>query len=195
MAENILASALKTPSVQRVVITSSTVANFGLTPPSAIPSATARGTLPESIPTEFGNVQEAYVLAKMVELKASEDFIRDKKPHFSVSHVFPGYVFGRNELILHTTQMRTSNSSNTYFLMGMLGGELPFPIGGSYAHVDDVSQVHLKAAFLDPSSPDVNKDWGISSQVEYSTIFGRVEKPFPKAAAEGISIIISISRR
>ncbi|CAG9942447.1 unnamed protein product [Clonostachys rosea f. rosea IK726] len=182
---NLLAAALKAASVQRIIITSSTVANIGLVPPSSIPSATTSGVLPDFIPS-FSNVQEAYVLGKMVELKASEDFTKNQKPHFTISHIFPGYVFGRNELILDVTQMRTNNSSNTYFMLGMVGGELPFPLAGSFAHIDDVSKLHLQAAFLDPTSSEISKNWGISTEVDFSTIFGSIEKAFPKAVADDI---------
>ncbi|CAH0056858.1 unnamed protein product [Clonostachys solani] len=182
----LLASALKSPTVQRVVITSSVVANVGLHPFSAIPSASTRGTLPDPIPSEFKNIQEAYVLAKMIQLEASKDFIKKQNPNFTIAHVFPGYIFGRNGLILDATQMRIANSSNTYFILGMLGGELPFPIPGSYAHIEDVSNLHLRAAFLDPSSADISKDWGISMEVNFDTIFDHVEKAFPKAVANGI---------
>ncbi|VUC37520.1 unnamed protein product [Clonostachys rosea] len=182
----ILASALKSPSVQRVVITSSVVANVGLDPASNIPSAATRGTLPDPIPSEFNDIQEAYVLAKMIEVEASKVFVKKHSPNFTVAHVFPGYIFGRNGLIHDATQMQTANSSNTYFILGMLGGELPFPIPGSYAHIEDVSNLHLRVALLDPSSPDIAKDWGISTEVNFDTIFDHVKKAFPKAVADGI---------
>ncbi|KAI8956439.1 putative cinnamoyl-CoA reductase [Daldinia sp. FL1419] len=181
----LLASALKSPSVKRVIITSSIVANLGAVPPPTAVSATSRAPLPDPVPARFHNVFDAYILGKIVEMHNSDKFVETQKPHFTVSHVVPGYVFGRNELALDATMMQTQNSSNNFLVLGMLDGELPFPIHGGFAHIDDVADVHLRVAFLDPKA-DGPKDFGIATKVDYATIFDHVAKAFPKAVSEEV---------
>ncbi|KAI8945321.1 putative cinnamoyl-CoA reductase [Xylaria longipes] len=186
ISSGLLASALKTRSVRRVVITSSIVSNLPLgLPPTTPVSASARVPLPDPVPTTFDNVYEAYVLGKQVELHNSDEFVRTCYPHFTVSHVVPGYVFGRNELALDATMMQTQNSSNNFLMMGMMGGEPPFPVLDGFAHIGDLADVHLRVAFLDPPA-EGPKDFGIATKVDYSTIFDHVEKAFPKAIAAGV---------
>lgn len=183
ISSGLLQSALKSPSVQRVVITSSVVANLGLVPGPEKVSASTRVPLPNPVPETYDNVFEAYVTGKIVELHNSDNFTKTHNPHFTISHVVPGYVFGRNELALDATMMQTQNSSNNFLILGMLGGELPFPIHGSFAHVGDVAETHLRVALDDKLA---GKDVGIATKVDYASIFDIVEKAFPKAAEAGI---------
>ncbi|KAJ3562880.1 hypothetical protein NPX13_g8396 [Xylaria arbuscula] len=188
ISEGLLASALKTPSVKRVVITSSIVCNLSLGPPSATPvsvSASSRLPLLDPILSKFDSVFEAYVFGKIIELRNSDQFIKTHNPHFTISRVMPGYVFGRNELALDTAMMETQNSSNSLLMMAMKGGGPPFPLYDSFAHVDDVADLHLRVAFLDPETTGP-KDFGIAIKVDWGTIFDPVEKHFPDAVAKGI---------
>ncbi|KAJ8131622.1 hypothetical protein O1611_g2004 [Lasiodiplodia mahajangana] len=185
MSEGLLASALKVPSVKRVVITSSAVANLPSGPPSETPvSASTRLPLPDPIPSKFDYAFEAYVFGKLVELHNSDEFVKIHHPHFAISHVMPGYVFGRNELALDAAMTQTQNSSNGVIMMAMMGREPPFPIHAGFAHIDDVADIHLKVAFLDSATGP--KDFGIVTKVDYSTIFDHVKKAFPEAVAAGI---------
>ncbi|KAI4861049.1 putative cinnamoyl-CoA reductase [Hypoxylon rubiginosum] len=185
ISSGILSSALKTSSVQRVVITSSIVANLGPTPPPTAVFAGTRVPLPSPVPSTFSNVFEAYVMGKMVEMHNSDEFVKTRNPSFTVSHVVPGYVFGRNELALDTAMMQTQNSSNNFLVVGMLGGELPMPIHGSFAHIDDVADAHLRVALLNPETEGPT-DFGIATEVDYATIFDHVKEAFPKAVVAGV---------
>ncbi|KAI1202506.1 putative cinnamoyl-CoA reductase [Nemania serpens] len=185
MSEGLLASALKVPSVKRVVITSSIVSNLPLGPPSETPvSASARVPPPDPIPSKFDHVFGAYVFGKLIEIHNSDEFVKIHHPHFTVSHVVPGYVFGRNALALDAAMMQAQNSSNNFLMMALTGSEPPFPMHDGFAHIDDVADVHLKVAFLDPETGP--KDFGITTKVDYSTIFDHVKKAFPEAVAAGI---------
>ncbi|KAI1773255.1 putative cinnamoyl-CoA reductase [Hypoxylon cercidicola] len=185
MSSNLLSSALKTPSVQRIVITSSVVANMGPIPPPTTVFASTRLPLPDPVPTAFDDVVEAYRVGKVVEIHNSDEFVKTRNPSFTIAHVMPGYVFGRNELALDAATMRTQNSSNMRLMAGMLGEELPTPIHGSFAHVDDVADAHLRVAFLDPQA-DGPTDFGIATEADYTTIFDHVEEAFPEAVAAGV---------
>ncbi|KAI0004781.1 putative cinnamoyl-CoA reductase [Xylariaceae sp. FL0662B] len=187
ISAGLLASALKTPSVQRVIVTSSIVANLGATPPPTAVSASTRLPLPRPVPAAFDGVFEAYILGKMVELHDSDAFVEKHRPHFAVSHFIPGYVFGRNELALDADAVRERNSSNNFLMMGMLGADLPFPIHGGFAHIDDVAEAHLRLVALDAEAAARGPtDYGIAIKVDYATIFDHVEKAFPKAVAAGV---------
>ncbi|KAL2282870.1 hypothetical protein FJTKL_10255 [Diaporthe vaccinii] len=173
MSAGLLQSALKSPIVRRVVITASIVANLKPSPePSAtVPSASTRIPPPSPPPETFANVMEA------------EEFARTRSPHFTVSHVVPGYVFGRNELALGAGMMQTQNSSNNFLVVGLLGGELPFPIHGGFAHIDDVAEIHLRVALEEAYA---GKDVGIATKVDYASIFDQIKDKFPGAVKEGI---------
>ncbi|KAI0817825.1 putative cinnamoyl-CoA reductase [Xylaria sp. FL0064] len=188
MASGLLASAFKIPSMQRVIITSSIVGNLPLGPPQTtqVPvSASNRVPLPNPPPSTFDDLFEAYVFGKVVELHNSDEFVKTHNPHFTISHVAPAWVFGRNELVLDADMMQTQNSSNNFLIMGMMGGEPPLLLYNAFAHIDDVADVHLKVAFLDPHV-DGPRDFGIASKVDYDTLFDHVERTFPDAVAAGV---------
>lgn len=181
----LLRSALKSHTVQRVVLTSSIVANLGppTEPQTATVSASTRVPPPSPLPETFADVMEAYVLGKLVEMQDSDRFVETQNPHFSISHVNPGYVFGRNDLCLSPAMMQTQNSSNNFLMVGLLGGQLPFPIHGAFAHIDDVAEAHLRVA-LDEAC--AGKDVGIATKVDYSSIFDQVQDKYPKAVEAGV---------
>lgn len=163
------------------MITSSIVAN--LSEDTQGPTlASTRIPPPDPLPKTFNNVMEAYVVAKMVELQDSDAFTKKNSPHFTISHVMPGYVFGRNELALDTTMMQTQNSSNNFLMVGLLGGALPFPIHGAFAHIDDVAEVHMRVALEEGPGRDV----GVATKVNYDSTFDAVESKYAEAVAAGI---------
>lgn len=183
VSENILNSALKAPTVQRVIITPSIVATLGFIAASEAVSGSTRVPPPEPLPTNFDSVSEGYILGKILEIYNKDTFVKTKNPHFAVSHVLPGYVFGRNELALDAEMMKTGNGSNNFLMLGMLGRELPFPIHGGAVHIDDVADIHLRVAFDDACA---GMDFAIATKVDYSTIFGIVAERYPDAVAAEI---------
>ncbi|RYP30974.1 hypothetical protein DL767_005981 [Monosporascus sp. MG133] len=80
ITSGLLASALKTRTVQRVIITSSIVANLGLVPPPTAVSASTRVPLPSTFPSTFNSGFEVYVLGKLVEMHNSDEFVKNKTP-------------------------------------------------------------------------------------------------------------------
>lgn len=148
-------------------------------------SASTRISPPSPLPQKFDNVMEAYVVGKLVEMRDTDNFARaqSKSPHFTISHVVPGYVFGRNELALDTGMMQTQNSSNNFLMVGLLGGELPFPIHGGFAHIDDVAEIHLRVALNEAYA---GKDVGVATKVDYATIFDQIKDKYPEAVKAGI---------
>lgn len=181
MSAGLLQSALKSPSVQRVVMTSSMVANVSENVKGPTLAST-RIPPPNPLPETFNNVMEAYVVANMLELQDSNAFAEKNSPHFTISYVVPGYVFGRNELALDTTMMQTQNSSNNFLMIGLLGGELPFPIHGAFAHIDDVAEVRLRVAPEEGPGRDV----GVATKINYDSTVDAVQSEFPEALKAGV---------
>lgn len=181
---NLLASSLKVPTLKRIIITSSVVAHVApaLGAPTTV-TAASRVSLPGPYPTTFANLFEAHMLGKIFELNETDAFVEKNKPHFSVAHIAPGYVFGHNELVLSANDALANNSSNGILLSTLTGGEF-HPIHGSYAHIDDVAEIHLKVLGLEPSS-DTPRAFGAATSVNYSVAFDHVEKAFPEAVADG----------
>lgn len=192
---NLLASALHTPTLKRIIITSSIVSSLSPTSPPP-PKTTASTRIPPPNPcpptTGFTNVFEAYQFAKIVSMAATDTFLQDHPDlHFSLAHIIPGYVFGRNELICDAEQMLTANSSNILLMEALTGATVPAPILGGAAHVDDVADVHLRTLFLPESEPGadaqlLSKDFAVTIPVKYADAFEFVAKRYPKAVEEGV---------
>ena len=185
IAESLLSSALKCPSLQRIVITSSIVANLGLTPSPTDVTASTRPPLPNPIPSSVRDVMEGYVMGKMVAMHNTDEFMRTRNPHFSLAHIFPGYVFGRNELARDPEAMYAYNSSNNFLVLGIIGGEPPIPVHGGFIHSDDMAEIHLRVLFLEPQKGDT-QDFGIFTKTDYDTVFDYVQEAYPRAVADGI---------
>ncbi|KAJ5613170.1 cinnamoyl-CoA reductase [Penicillium lagena] len=175
---NLLTSALKYPGIKRVLITSSIVANMAPMPdPSVTVTASSRVQLPE-IPEAFSNVFEAYVLAKITEINNVDSFVKQQKPHFSVATIIPGYVYGRDELVLDSDTAISKGSSSGILLRSLTGTDCPAPIHGGYVHIDDLAQVYVKVLELQPEA-DTPRSFGACSLVSYDDAWHLAEKNFP----------------
>ena len=182
---NLLGAALNFPSIKRVIITSSIVANMAPMPdPSVMATAASRIQLP-GIPETFSDVFQAYVLGKITELNRTDLFMEKNKPHFSLAHVFPGYVLGRDELVLDAETALSKGSSCGILLRSVCGIDSPFPLHGGYVHIDDLAQVFIKVLELQPT-PETPRSFGASTNVDYSVTWDLVEKAFPQAVTDGI---------
>ncbi|KAI0098339.1 NAD(P)-binding protein [Hypoxylon sp. NC0597] len=179
--EEILSSALKMPSIQRIVLTSSIIENADLV---SVSRASTQLPPSSSILSSFNDVRKAFTTAKVVALERAEEFVATHKPHFTISRVVVGHVVGHNELILDA-EMVTKQGSRNFLMMVILDMEVPSPIPGAYAHIDDVAEVHLRVAFLDPKAGGP-KDFGVATKVDYSGIFDIIKREFPKEVADGL---------
>ena len=186
ISAGLLASALKSSTLQRIILTSSFVANLDLLPePSVKATAASRCSLPNSAPASFGSVYEAYVASKLAEINAADVFMATHRPSFSIARIFPGFTFGRNELALDAESMCQQNSTNNFLMMALTGVTVPFPIHTGFAHIADVADLYLRVALYTPQ-PGPAQDFGIVSPVDYSLTFDYAAKAFPKACADGV---------
>lgn len=179
-AANLLASALKAPSVKRIVITSSIVANMPFPPPPTAVETTAESRVP-NFEGPLDAVFPAYCASKIATLNATDKFVKEHNPSFDVVNIFPGFVHGRNELA--TTVQELLASSDGLLLAIILGQTFEIPRFAATAHVDDVAKVHLLAL---SESVQGSQDFGVTIPTVHDEAFDFVKKAFPKAVASGI---------
>ena len=155
----LLKSASKSPSVKRVVITSS-IAVLDLEKASDI-----SGRFPSLFGLIKGNVKlthqtaydlgpippldklttpfAGYVASKRVALKKTNEFVEQNKPGFDIIHVLPSVILGRNELT--TTLPEFDSGTNRYVINIAKGETAPAPMLGASVFVDDCAEVHVQA--------------------------------------------------
>jgi nucleoside-diphosphate-sugar epimerase len=184
----ILNSALKQPSVKRVVITASNVAvtplaaHMGqdpglITPESRVPS--------DSLPKEYPHVFLAYGVSKILAYNHTIEFIEKQKPKFTVINIMPSFVVGKNELA--KTPAAVNAGSNAIALNVLFGVQNPNGLVGTTVYVDDVAKIHIEA--LDPKI-EGNRNFGANCNgldgVEWDSAIEIVKKHFPEAVESGI---------
>jgi hypothetical protein len=84
-----------------------------------------------------------YRAAKMLALDATERFVEEKKPHFTVVNLMPGYVLGRNELATKAEELL--NGSNVYVLGIVLGFFDGVKREAYTTPVTDLARIHVEA--------------------------------------------------
>ncbi|KAN0104873.1 NAD(P)-binding protein [Hyaloscypha variabilis] len=135
----LLRSATKSPSVKRVVITSSiAVLNLALDKISETDLAPA----PDHH-AAFPSVFAAYSASKQIALSETIKFLETTKPGFDVVHILPAVILGRNELATSTEDFKSG--TNRYVLNIVLGVDAPAPMLGASVHVNDVGLIHVLA--------------------------------------------------
>ena len=139
-----LQSAAKSPSVERVVITSSIVAilNFMtmMTGGDKVITAEDRIATPEG---PYANEFHAYSASKTAALNEAEAWIAKEKPHFDLVHIHPSFIEGRDALI--KTPEDAMTGTNGVVLRVVLGEKAPFALPGNTVHNDDVARLHVEA--------------------------------------------------
>ncbi|POR39600.1 Putative uncharacterized oxidoreductase [Tolypocladium paradoxum] len=184
-----LVSAQKTPTVRRIVITSSTAAMDAKA--DAVDTVfTAESRAPTPPVSTLQNPVQAYAASKIKALNETEAWARREAPAFDVVNVHPSFVMGREEV--HPTADRlTSHGTNRLVLGVALGAKSPAPLPGTTVHVDDVARVHVGA--LDARVPG-NTSYLVTSNNPAGSLDGTVfqdaakfvAKHFPDAVASGV---------
>jgi nucleoside-diphosphate-sugar epimerase len=173
---NMLNSALKEPSITRVVITSSALAIN----PSTPKTFTADNIEPDPS-GPYADPFSAYGASKKLAYNRTLEWIQQTQPHFNVVHILPTFVFGPNDLAKSRAEMVAG--SNAVMLGRVLAGDnggLPIIA----CHVDDVAVVHVKALQVEG-----NRSFGVNYAVEkyqWEDAKELVRKEFPKAVEDGV---------
>jgi nucleoside-diphosphate-sugar epimerase len=184
----ILNSALKQPSVKRVVITASQAAVAPLTAwggqdPGVL---TSESKVPsDSLPKEYPTYVVAYAVSKILAYNRTIEFIEKEKPKFTVVNVMPSFVIGKNELA--TTPQAVNAGSNSIAMNALVGIQSPVGMPGVAVHIDDVAKIHIAA--LDPKI-EGNRNFGANCNgtegIEWDSAIETVKRHFPKAVESGI---------
>lgn len=184
----ILESALKEKSIKRVVITASIVsvmpgAAFG----PGFDEVVHPNTSAPDMAGPYGDPFHAYAASKNQAYNASQRFMEEKRPHFSLVNVMPAFVGGRNELA--KTRQSVNSGTNALFLNALLGVQNPTGLWALTVHVDDVAYTHVQA--LDESKVPKSMNLatvyrGLEGGINWDSAIDIVKKHFPKEVESGV---------
>lgn len=179
-----LRAAQKSPSVKRVVITSSVAILAKREGASSVgPDDVAPVPKVEEIPK---HPWAAYAASKILAHAAAEDFIENEKLHFDLVHILPTYVQGRNEPVSTSKELLERPSSNVTMLRHVLGFKDTEPRPIDVVFVDDVAATHvaaLEAKNVTSGERFIATYGALSSWTEIDPI---VKKLFPKEVETGV---------
>lgn len=140
-----LESAAKAPSVKRVIITSSIVAQIDF--PTLMQGNSDNVINAESrIPTPTGpymNEFHAYAASKTASLNKAESWMAERKPQFDLVSIHPAFIEGHDALV--KTPEEAMKGTNGVILRVAKGIKAPFALPGNSVHNDDVARLHVEA--------------------------------------------------
>lgn len=180
-----------TPTVRKVIITSSVVAMVPCAVWQGTDSANGAVYTPSSrqdqVPTgPFTNSPAAYMASKVAQLRALEDWTRDHSPTFSITTIHPSWVLGRNDLATSIEGLWAS--TNRWVLDIALGNEPVIEnLVGACVHVDDVARAHILA--LDEKVKRNHNFILNGPLVRWEDVHEVVKKHFPDAVADGTLLV------
>jgi nucleoside-diphosphate-sugar epimerase len=176
---SILQSALQQASIRKVVITAS-VASVS---PSEEKIFTADNVEPDP-KGPYPNTLAAYAASKKLAYNRTLDFMAKEKPHFSIVHIMPSFVIGRNELA--TTAEAARSGSNRVACVPIFGIRNPAGMLAMTCHVDDVAFLHVAAL---EAKVEGNQNFGVNTAVNgirWDDALEIVKKHFPSEVEKGI---------
>jgi nucleoside-diphosphate-sugar epimerase len=186
----VLSAAQRTPSIKRVVITSSAVTlvpfawMFGPAPPTPDLTLFTSADIDSKPAKPYSSAMEAYFASKTLSRITTKQFMEKERPGFEFVNLLPTVVFGPDELATNVTELMTS--SRAMVLGALMDMTMPEMIGAS-VHVDDVAKAHIDG--LKPSVPG-NKDYILSSDAPEGICWDDakrvVQRNFPGAVEKGV---------
>jgi len=144
---SLLRAVAKTPSIKRVVITSSLAAIIGASEdPKHVYTEKDWNPITYEAAGELSKEQDfvAYMASKKLAEKASFDFIEKEKPHFDIVTLLPSFVFGPAEAVAETTGDISSLQRINKHITIKTDIEAPSPIQHQ-VDVRDVALAHVLA--------------------------------------------------
>ncbi|KAL7945357.1 hypothetical protein V8C42DRAFT_357793 [Trichoderma barbatum] len=188
----ILESANKVSGIEKIVITASILSIASI---MAMATGTKANEQTRATSTEgpFASSIFAYEASKALAFEATEKFIAEKKPAFSVVNILPVFVVGRDDTV--TDVSKIAKGTNGLMMGPLLGHARDQPLLGAAVHLDDVAKMHVLS--LGPSVKG-NQDFLACSQptevVDWADSFEIVKRRFPEAYASGAFKFESIPR-
>ncbi|KAK5046241.1 hypothetical protein LTR84_008384 [Exophiala bonariae] len=184
----LLRAAAASPSIKRIVITSSGVIlnTSPVAPSSTIGPDEAAPILEISEYENSGNPGIAYVESKKRAIAAVDEFVAQNKPHYEIVHILPTLVIGRNETVSSVKELRERVSSNTPLVNYVLGAKSERPVPETWVLLDDVAAVHVNALSAKNVSNGERFLATFFDDVQFSTLDPVVKKLFPKEVESGL---------
>lgn len=189
MTRSILDAAHRTPSIKRVVITSSAITLISFawmfdpapTPPDLTLFTAA--DINSNTAGPYGSSMEAYFASKTLTRMATKEFMKEERRGFEFVNLLPTVVIGPDEL--PTTAVGLVAAGNSLALGPLLDSNVPQMMGAA-VHVDDVARAHIDA--LKYSVPG-NKDYILSADapdgVDWEVAKDYIGKAFAEAVENG----------
>jgi nucleoside-diphosphate-sugar epimerase len=185
----ILKAAIQTPTIKRIVITSSIVALIHRkyffdqdTELGSVWDSKSRTPVDQGpFPSDF----HAYNASKVGALEATDKFMADNKTTFDLVHIDPAFVIGRNELINDPKEIHIGTNGP---LAGhvIYGNRVDYLLAGATVHVDDIALMHLKALDVAiPAGHYVGNSEGYAGTV-WDNAARIVAEHFPDAVSKGV---------
>lgn len=170
-----------TPSIRRVVITSSAVTLIPMSWLGTTDTDTVFSSKDLNTDTAgpYHSSMEAYWASKALARAHIHEFLAEQKPHFDIIQLLPSVVIGPDDLAtgLATLQVGT----RAMVLPIFQGAKIDMPLVGTPVLADDVARAHVDA--IKPSVPG-NKDYILSSDapqgIEWNTMSEIARKHFPE---------------
>ncbi|KAI0114134.1 putative cinnamoyl-CoA reductase [Nemania sp. FL0031] len=173
----LLSATLKAPTLKKVVITSSVFGNSPF-PPNPSQRIDAEFRVP-NLEIPFDSMMPAYWGGKIAATNAIDAFYKEKKPSYSLSVIYPGFVFGTDQRALKTEDFM---SSTNRILLGVITGhaaDSPMPAGA--VHVDDTANIHVLAL-----KEDAPRNIGSTIPHVFDEAWDAVSKHYPEAVKSGV---------
>jgi len=187
--QSILAAAIKTPSVKRIIFTSSVA---GIVPFDQFvinEVDTVFDDKSEVVPLlsgPYSSPLEAYAASKAHCLNIIKKFVQQKQPHWDIINIIPGLVIGDNQMIENPKLI--CDGTVAAALAQILGGDSGWgSVPSTSVHVDDVAWLHIQSlnsniqgnqSFLAISGGEKGTTWEEAIQI--------VNRHFPEAVKKGI---------
>lgn len=176
-----LNSALKTPSVKRLVITSSVLA---ITPVFDVLSQT-RVTFDGDLKVPFKTGPytsefEAYCDSKVRALAQIYKILEMAKPKFDVVNLMPSFIIGKNELI---TSLEDFSKGTNKVVFDQVLGKHKDPLPGATVWLDDIAHLHVQA--LDQKIPG-NVNYLATVPTKFSDAISAINRNFSEEVSKGI---------
>ncbi|KAF5000303.1 hypothetical protein FDECE_11251 [Fusarium decemcellulare] len=177
-------AAAHSPTLKRIVVTSSIVAIFpipyfqGVKPPEdQVFNADSRLETPVA-PYAPGL---AYHASKIAALNESEAWMKKRSPKFDMINIFPAWIWGKNEFAEKADDLM--GGSNAVLLKALNGTEAKVPVNTAGVSVHDCAQAHVLAL-----QPSIEGDQAfITGRLEpLEEANGIAKKEFPEAFVKGV---------
>ncbi|CZR66417.1 uncharacterized protein PAC_16318 [Phialocephala subalpina] len=184
----ILTAAYKTSGIKRIVITSSEVAiipweEFIAKEVDTVFDDTYKIPFPAG---PYSHQFEAYSASKVRALKATEDFVKEKKPEWDIINIMPSFVVGDNEMV--TDPKLVSDGTVSAAFAQILGGDSGWgAVPSTSVHVEDVARLHVEA--LNPKIEGNQNFLAVSEGARgtrWEEAIDIVNRNYPKAVKKGI---------